>query len=123
MKLFYQLTPAQQEKIINHCIDLVLDDILQGEIRLEAISEEELKLKNKIDEAVEYTKQLSSREEKVEYLMTDPEIYSIVNDFAVEMSKSAYYHSPDEIVFYEDQFSTEEDTKILTEKKKVSKLN
>jgi hypothetical protein len=129
MRLFYQLNQEEQHDVLHHCADIVIQDILTDGVHLDPITEEEIKLKEYIDDAVKHTQMLESKDEKAEYLMSDALISKTIYDIALEMAKGAFYHDEEEIVIFPASLHNE-DEELMPEKllesqtkKKVSSLN
>ena len=129
MKLFYQLSEKEQNDVLHHCANLVLQDMLEGGLRLDPITEEEQLLKNRIEDAINHIKDLPTKEEKTNYLLGDSTVSKAIYEMALEMAKSAFYHEEDEMVIFPSALKQEEvEDNLLppvnTKKsKKVSSLN
>lgn len=102
MKLFYQLDEEEQNNALQHCADMVIDDLLDGGIDIDPTTDEDARFKERLDAAVEHIKEISEVQEKVDYLMNDPDISAAVYDIALEMAKGAFYHEEGELVIYPD---------------------
>ena len=102
MKLFYQLTQTDQDNALHHCADIVLDDLIEEGVKLEPITEDDSNLKERLEAAVQHIKTLPTREEKENYFMNDSFLSKSIYEIALEMAKSAFYHSGDELVIYPD---------------------
>lgn len=106
MKLFHQLTSAQQDAAIEHCADLVANNAIENGLRFEALNGEEgAELKNAIDSLMEELKQrteLQTREEKLQFLMEDETFADTIMELALEMAHQAFYHDVDEFVVFTD---------------------
>lgn len=100
MKLFYQLTEKEQNEVLHHCANMVIQDMIEEGIKLEPITEEEFILKDRLDDAIKYIKNLATKEEKTNYLMEDETISKAIYDIGLEMAKSAFYHDEEELVIY-----------------------
>jgi hypothetical protein len=100
MKLFYQLTEKEQNEVLHHCANMVIQDMIEDGIKLEPVTEEEFGLKDKLENAIKYIKQFSTKEEKTNYLMENETVSKAIYDIALEMAKSAFYHDDEELVIY-----------------------
>lgn len=106
MKLFYQLSQAQQDAAIEHCADLVANNAIEHGLRIEATDEEDGKaLKERIDSLLADLKErtnLRTREEKLQFLMEDDVFADTIMELASEMAHNAFYHESDELVVFTD---------------------
>lgn len=132
MKLFYQLNETDQNNVLHHCANMVVQDMIEDGVKLDPISEEEFALKDKLDTAINDIEKFQTKEEKINYLLGDAVISKAIYDIALEMAKSAFYHSSQELVIYPDDLKKEELIEheeenllpeINTRKSKVSPLN
>jgi hypothetical protein len=129
MKLFYQLSEEQQNNALHHCVDVVIDDMIEEGVKLDPITEEEERLKEKLEEAVDHMKQYTSKEEKTNYLLGDAIVSKAIYEIALEMAKSSFYHEPEELIIFTSELSDKvKEENLLPEvntkkSKKVSPLN
>lgn len=126
MRLFYQLTEKEQNDVIHHCANLVVEDMINDGVKLEPTTEDDFKLKERLEEAVKYIHTLSSKKEKTDYLMTDEYISKAIYDIGLEMAKSAFYHDDEEMVIFPASLKDEEkdeddDVEILNVQTKSKK--
>ena len=105
MRLFYQLESSEQDDIIDHCVTIVLEDIIDNGLTLEAENEADMDLKDKMDDAKMHIATMVTTNEKMDYLMCDADIADTVFEIATEMAKNAFYHEPGEMVFFPDALS------------------
>lgn len=103
MRLFHQLTEDERHDAMHYCMDEVLDNIICGDIKLSVDPEDDAVLSAELQTASDHIKTLEEDEDKVDYLMNNEKISSIIFDLASNMAHSAYYHSSDEYVIYPDQ--------------------
>lgn len=129
MRLFYQLSETEQNNVINHCADIVIDDLINDGVKIETFTEEDEEFKEKLVAAVEHIKIYSTREEKIDYLLDDPALSKAIYDVALELSKNAYYCDSDELVIFpelldQEDIDEDEDDKLLPKSGiKISDLN
>lgn len=129
MKLFFQLDEKTQNEVLHHCANIVMQDMIEDGVKIDPITDEEIALKDKLEEAVLFIKTLPTREEKMNYLLGDDEISRAVYDIGLEMAKSAFYHDTSELVIYPDSLRGEDfpEENLLPEyspkSKKISPLN
>jgi hypothetical protein len=102
MRLYYQLEPDEQDNVIDHCVTIVLDDIITNGLSLEPSNEDEIDLKDKFDAAKEHIATMKDPSDKIDYLMSDQDIADAVFDIALDMARNAFYHEQDEMVFFPD---------------------
>lgn len=129
MKLFYQLTEKEQNEVLHHCANIVIQDMIDDGVKLEPLSEDEASLKEKLEAAIQHIKTLSSKEEKATYLLNDPTVSRAIYDIALEMAKSGFYHDEEELVIFPSALKKDflEENLLpessLKKTKKVSPLN
>lgn len=130
MKLFYQLTHAEQNEALNHCADIVIQDMIEDGVFLDPLTSEEAELKEHIDKALKHTTLLELNEDKEDYLMSDPIVSKAIYDIALEMAKSAFYHDDEEMVIFSSSLTGKPEHEPEREKllmqpntKKASSLN
>ena len=112
MKLFAQLTETDQNNVIHHCADIVIQDMLTDGIKLEPISEEDLDLQAKLEAAIQHVKQFATDDEKAEYLLADPFVSKAVYDIATSMAHGAFYHDLSELVIYPEALKDDQENDI-----------
>lgn len=129
MKLFYQLSEKVQNEVLHHCANIVMQDMIEDGVKLDPISEEEITLKEKLEDAIDHIKQFNTKEEKTNYLLGDATVSRAIYDIALEMAKSGFYHDEEELVIFPSSLKSEEmEENLLPEtttkkSKKVSPLN
>lgn len=126
MRLFYQLDPEEQDNIIDHCVSIVLEDIIDNGLTLHPSNDEEISLKEKLDDAKEQIATMITNDEKMDHLMSDGDIADAVFEIATEMAKNAFYHEQDEMVFFPDAIAhehEEEEPKLLSSSVNKKDLN
>lgn len=100
MRLFYQLNEQDQNNALHYCADIVVEDLIEDGVKIDPITKEDEDLKEKLDAAVEHAKLLESREEKINYLMSDAVVSKAIYEIALEMAKSAFYHDDEELIIF-----------------------
>lgn len=108
MRLFYQLTEQEQQDVVHHCASIVMDDMIQDGIQLEPVTQEDFQLRDRLEAAVNHLKDLVSKEEKIDYLMSDAFVSKAIYDIGLEMAKGAFYHDDEEMVIYPSSLRSEE---------------
>ena len=98
MKLFHQLEEKDQHNSIHYCLHVIVDDFLTGDINLEASSEEESKIHEKLLKTVEEAKSLPE-EDRFSYIL-DSEQSPLIFEMALDMARSAYYHPDEDMVIH-----------------------
>lgn len=123
MRLFFQLNEDEQNYALKHCTNIIVEDIIDGGIVFEPMTDEEASIKQKIDDAVKHIAKFDVVEDKVNYLLNDDVIARTIYDLSLEMAKSAFYHEQNELVIYTDLKDAEEEPVEQKETKKYSDLN
>lgn len=128
MRLFFQLSEPEQNEVLHHCADIVIQDMIVEGVHLDPITEEELDLKEKLEDAVKHIQDYPTKEEKINYLLGDSTVSKAIYDIALEMAKSAFYHEEEELVIFPSTLKQphEEPELLLPEApkpKKISPLN
>lgn len=102
MKLFYQLSRDGQDAAIEHCADLIANNALDNGLQIEVTDDEDgQELKKRIDtmlEEMSERKDLTTRAQKIKFLMEDQSFADTIFELASEMAHNAFYHSDDELV-------------------------
>lgn len=116
MKLFYQLTPEQQDGAVHFCLfEYVIDDLLTSEnVELasdDVSDEEEMRVKEKLRGIVDECHKLGEEnwDGKVDLLMEDDEINHILHQIAAHMATTIHYHEPGEMVIYIDDLAPQKE--------------
>ncbi len=107
MFLFHKLDEADQHNSIHYCMHLVVEDMLEDGVQFESLSDEEKKMRALLDTVVEEAQSLPE-EEQFEHIAHHPEVGQIVFDIALDMARSAYYPSDDELVINYESLRFEE---------------
>lgn len=105
MKLFYQLTPEEQDAAIEHCAELVATNAIENGLRIESDDEEGVDISETINSTLQELKNrtdLKTREEKIEFLMDDEKFSDVLFELSSEMAKNAFYHDQDELVIFSE---------------------
>ena len=129
MKLFYQLGEEMQNNALHHCVDIVIDDMIEEGVKLDPITDEEVALKEKLENAVDHIQQFQTKEEKTNYLLGDAIVSKAIYEIALEMAKSTFFHEPEELIIFTSELSDKvKEENLLPEvntrkSKKVSPLN
>lgn len=125
MRLFHQLNETDQHNTIHYCMHLVIEDMLEDGVQLEPFSEEDKKIRSILEKTIEEAL-LLPKEEQFEFLINHKEAGSIIFDLSLDMARSAYYHSDDDLVIhYESLRGTEEkgETEELTNVEELTTLS
>jgi hypothetical protein len=123
MKLFHQLTPEQKDNGLHYCLNIILNDIFEHGTQLEPHNDEEKEVMGKVMAAVESVKDLPTIEDRIDALMADDEINSLLHDAAEEMAKGVYYMADNEMVIFEDEITDEDEEAVQSEKQQKKLLN
>jgi hypothetical protein len=102
VKLFHQLTEAEKTAAIQACLELIIKDMIDGKFVFDAITEDEIKLKEKLDDAFIAIESFDTPEEKEEYLLCDEEVVIISTQIALDMARTGFYHSDEDLVIFTD---------------------
>ena len=106
MRLFWQLEETEQHNAIHYCSHLVIDDILDGSMQIEAVNEDDGKLKETLDDVYETFKTLTTDEEKVDVVMENEVLSQAVYDIASQMAQTAFYHDgAAELIIFDDDIN------------------
>lgn len=120
MKLFYQLSEAEQENAINHCADLVVSNAIDNGLQIEVHDDSDSKeLKRRLDNLFIKLKEkdFKTKDEKAEFLMSEDYFADTIFELAREMAHNAFYHDQDELVIFADTLSDGLDEEEPEEKK------
>jgi len=135
MKLFYQLTPEQQDNALHECLfQYVIDDLLTSdnvELASDDVSDvEEARVKDKVKSLVDECKKLGDDQwdEKIDILLGDEEVNMILHQIAGNLANTILYIEPGEMVMHMDDLTPEgedvdDDPKMLTDGKEKKLLN
>ena len=121
MKLFHQLDEQDQQNSVHYCLHLVIDDLLDDGVQLETYTEEKEKAKKALDIVVEEAKKLS-KDEQFNHIM-DSEASSLVFDIALDMARSAFYHSNEDMVIYYEELRPEEPNSLIDDVEELEDIN
>ena len=122
MKLFYQLDPEQKHNAIHYMIDIVIQNMIEDGVETDSDDdEEEIEMKEKMREAFEHIKQFDQYEDKIDYLMSDEDINSILHQIGENMAVGAYYHEDSEMVVFEGEITHEDEEEINDDQLVVDK--
>jgi hypothetical protein len=117
MFLFHKLSEEDQHNAIHYCMHLVVEDMLEEGVQLEPFSEEDKKMRAVLEQVIGEAQNLPE-EQQFEYVVHHAEGGQIIFDIALDMARSAYYPSDDELVInYESLRSAEQqpETQALLE--------
>jgi len=125
MKLFYQLNEEQQEKVVKYCMNHVMDDMFDDGLDFDPQSEEDEKIKNKIEDALSKAITQKTKSEKVKILLEDQLVYQAIYSIALEMAKNAFYHEDDELAIFPNSLEVDDNelSKVENPKNKDKNLN
>jgi hypothetical protein len=113
MKLFYQLDHEQRHNATHYMIDIVVQNMIEDGVEIDPEDdEEEIEMKEKMREAFEHIKQFDQYEDKIEYLMSDDDINSILHQIGENMATGAYYHEDSEMVVFEGEITPEDGDEV-----------
>jgi hypothetical protein len=102
MRLFWQLSETEQHNAIHYCSHLVLDDVLSGSMKIEAVNEDDNKLQEALTSTYEIFKTLTTDEEKVDIVMENELLSQAVYEIAGEMARTAFYHDQEkELIIFD----------------------
>ena len=131
MKLFHQLEELDQQNSVHYCLHIVIEDLLDDGVELEAHTEEDERVRKALIKTVDDAMKLPE-EERFGYIL-DSSSSELVFDIALDMARAAYYHSSDDMVIHyeelradsqpspeEDAILTDEDINTLPKKGKHS---
>lgn len=116
MKLFHQLTEAEKTAAIQACVELIIKDMIDGKFAFDATSDDEKKIKEKLEDAFIAIEEFDTPEEKEEYLINDEEVLAISMQIGLDMARTAFFHSDDDLVIFTD-------TMMKTTKEEISSTN
>lgn len=123
MLLFHQLDQSDQHNAIHYCMHVVIEDLLEDGVQLEPFSEEDKKAKVALEQAVKDAKNLPD-EEQFDFLASHNEVGDIIFDIALDMARSAFYHTDDELsIHFESLRASKEETLESSEKSKEELLS
>src|ERR1019366_1862140 len=107
MKLFHQLSEDERIAAIQACLELIIKDMIDGKFIFDAITEDEIKLKEKLDDAFDAIENFDTSEEKEEYLLCDEEVVVISTQIALDMARTAFFHADEDLVIFTDTMMKE----------------
>ena len=97
--LFHKLDENDQQNAIHYCMHLVVEDMLEDGVQLEPFSDEDKKMKLSLEKVIDEANKLPT-EQQFEFVVNHEETSQIVFDIALDMARSAYYPSDDELVIH-----------------------
>lgn len=108
MFLFHKLSEEDQHNAIHYCMHLVVEDMLEEGVQLEPFSDEDKRLREVLEKVIGEAQGLPE-DQQFEYVIHHADGGQIVFDIALDMARSAYYPSDDELVInYESLRSAEQ---------------
>lgn len=116
MRLFSQLDEQTQILVLQYCASIVLQDIIDGTLEIEPVSDEDTALKQKIIDAHKQIEKMTE-EEKAKHMISIPEVATAVQEFALEYAKSSWYHDSSESVICTDLLEEEMNEALELEEK------
>lgn len=102
MKLFHQLSEEERTAAVQSCLELIIKDMINGDFIFDAITEDEIKIKEKLSDAFTAIEEFETAEEKGEYLLADDEVLAISMQIGLDMARTAYYHDDMDLVIFTD---------------------
>lgn len=117
MRLYHQLSDEERENATNHCVGIVLHDMLDSQLNIDALSDEDKEAEKIIKKSVKEALQFESRQEQINQLIQNEKVMNIAFDIAEQMISTAYYMDMDDfVVFPHDYYEGEcEDCKKARE--------
>lgn len=109
MKLFSSLSPLDQEKAVEFCLKIMIEDILTNGFSIKSQDENDLAVEEHLNYLLEECAEMASVDEKVKFLMEDEIAKKTILDSAVELAKSAYFHNDDELVVFKSDLYDSDD--------------
>jgi|SRR5271166_5518317 len=98
MKLFFQLTTECQDLAVKECIRIVIQDLINGNVRIEPLDDKDLYLQETIELAMMDIASIPNDSDKLNHLMENDVFVSAIKDVANELARNVYYAENDEIV-------------------------
>lgn len=99
MFLFHKLTEEDQHNAIHYCMHIVVDDMLEDGVELEPFSDEDKKMKAALERVIGEAK-IMPQETQFEFVVHHAEVGQMIFDIALDMARSAFYASDDEMVIH-----------------------
>lgn len=121
MRLFYQLTEEEQKNAIDYCVNLILEDVLEGDLGITPENDEQEELVDHISDLLEKIEGLEINE-KVNKILDDKKTFDFIYDVSFQMAQSAYYHEPEEMVIF-PAFLEEDENEENIEEEKTNKIS
>jgi hypothetical protein len=109
MKLYVSLSEEEQSAAVQYCADIVITDLLETGVKLDPVNTDEEALRDKLEIAVEKMKDFETKQEKVDFLMADPDVSTVILQIAEEMARNIYYSDIGELVISVDELSDGEE--------------
>jgi len=116
MLLFHKLSKEDQYNAIHYCMHLAAEDMLEEGVQLEPFSDEDKRIRDTLERVINEAKQLPE-EQQFDFIVNHKEAGQMIFDIAVDMARSAFYPSDDELVIHYEslrnhQHKQEEETLI-----------
>lgn len=102
MLLFNKLNESDQENVIHYCLHLVIEDMLEDGVQLEPYSEEDRRIKEVLERVIAEAEALPE-DQQFEFVAHHEEAGQLVFDIALDMARSAFYPTSDELVINFEQ--------------------
>jgi hypothetical protein len=102
VKLFHQLSEEEKTAAIQACVELIIKDMIVGDFIFDATTEDEKKIKEKLEDVFIAIEEFDTPEEKEEYLIADEEVLAISMQIGLEMARTAFYHDDTDLVIFTD---------------------
>lgn len=99
MFLFHKLSEEDQHNSIHYCMHLVVEDMLEDGVQLEPLSDEDTKMKAILEQVVGEAKTLPE-DQQFDFIVNHKDGSQIIFDIALDMARSAFYPSDDELVIH-----------------------
>jgi hypothetical protein len=115
MRLYYQLTDTEKKLVLNFCTNLVLKDLISGDMKFDLTSEDAI-IKNKIEAELEYIDTLADEQAKRDHLLGNTDISLLIHQTAKEIAQGTIYVEPDQMVICPETIEEfEHEPKLLAE--------
>ena len=113
MRLYHQLDQDEQEMAIEHCTEMIVGDLMAGQLDIdlqpddEEVTPELEKRAKTVKTAIERISTLDSNDDKLDYILANKELMAIVNSLSEEMFRTFHYLEWDDRVMWPEDYQHE----------------
>jgi hypothetical protein len=113
MRLYHQLHTGEQKRALEHCTEMIIQDIIFGDFELQELEDdqdgEKASVKKELEEAFKALAKIEDEDAKFDYVVNNEKLMSIAHEIAHTMVQQAYYMDLDDFCLFPDDYSSEEE--------------